>query len=157
MQNAYKHQAKTLKTWMHQGNMKLHAKWSKFHIEHTRNGATVQHIHSKQDIATICPKQQLGILQASKQYATAPQHNNKRHGHEVQVKHDKTWTLSYLQKSLEHAPKGHGKIANNNSFRLSRNNIRLQCLELSNNMFQELIMTNKGTAWIYSKHATKVP
>ena len=42
--------------------------------------------------------------------------------------------------------KGHGKIANNNSFRLSRNNIRLQCLELSNDMLQELIMANKGMA-----------
>ena len=71
MQNAFKHQANTLKTWMQQGNMKLHAKLSKFHIEHAQNGATVQHIHSKQDIITICPKQQLGILQASKQYATA--------------------------------------------------------------------------------------
>ena len=36
--------------------------------------------------------------------------------------------------------KGHGKIANNNSFRLNRNNIRLQCLELYNNMLQELNM-----------------
>ena len=70
--------------------MKLHAKSSKFHIEHTQNGATVQHIHSIQDITTICPKQQLGILQASKQHATTPQHNNKRYGHDVQVKHDKT-------------------------------------------------------------------
>ena len=61
MQNAFKHQANTLKTRMQQGNMKLHAKLSKFHIEHAQNGATVQHIHSKQDIATICPKQQLGI------------------------------------------------------------------------------------------------
>ena len=78
MQNAFKHQANTLKTWMQQGNMKLHAKLSKFHIEHAQNGATVQHIHSKQDIATICPKQQLGILQASKQYATAPQHKKKK-------------------------------------------------------------------------------
>ena len=42
-------------------------------------------------------------------------------------------------------PKTHGKIANNNSFRLCRNNIRLQCLELSNNMLQELIMGKK--AW----------
>ena len=58
-----------------------------------------------QVIATICPKQQLGILQASKQYATAPQHNNKRHGHDLQIKHDKILTLSYLQKSLEHAQK----------------------------------------------------
>ena len=66
---------KTLsKTRIQQGNMNLHAKLSKFHIEHTQNGATVQHIHSKQDIATICPKQQLDIMQASKQYATTPQH-----------------------------------------------------------------------------------
>ena len=79
MQNAFKHQANTLKTRMQQGNMKLHAKLSKFHIEHAQNGATVQHIHSKQDTTTICPKQQLGILQVSKQYSTAPQHDNKRH------------------------------------------------------------------------------
>ena len=45
--------------------MKIHAKLSKFHIEHTQNGATVQHTHTIQVIATICPKQQLGILQAS--------------------------------------------------------------------------------------------
>ena len=75
---------------MQQDNMKLHAKSSKFHIEHAQNGAMVQHIHSKQDIATICPKQQLGMLQASKQYATATQHENKIHGHDVQMKHDKT-------------------------------------------------------------------
>ena len=71
-------------------NMKLHAIVSKFHIEHTQNGATVQHIHSIQVITTICPKQQLGILQASKQHAAASQRNNKRHGHEVLVKHNKT-------------------------------------------------------------------
>ena len=65
MQNAFKHQANTLKTRMQQGNTKLHAKLSKFYIEHAQNGATVQHIHSKQDITTICPKQQLVILQAS--------------------------------------------------------------------------------------------
>ena len=75
---------------MQHDNMKLHAKSSKFDIEHTKNGATVQHIHSKHDITTICPKQQLGIQQASKQHATAPQHENKRHGHDVQVNHDKT-------------------------------------------------------------------
>ena len=47
--------------------------------------------------------------------------------------------------------KGHGKIANNNSFTdlaeitgHDRNNNRLQCLELSNNMQEELIMANKG-------------
>ena len=38
----------------------------------------------------------------------------------------------------------HGKIANNNSSDFEENNIRLQCLELSNNMLQELIMANKG-------------
>ena len=46
---------------MQHDNMKLHAKSSKFNIEHGQNGATVQHIHSKQDITTIYPKQQLGI------------------------------------------------------------------------------------------------
>ncbi len=70
--------------------MILHAILSKFHIEHAQNGATVQHIHSKQDITTICPKQQLGILQASKQHATAPQYENKRHWHDVHVKNNKT-------------------------------------------------------------------
>ena len=48
MQNAYNYQANTLKTWMQQSNMKLYAKLSKLHIEHTQNGATVQHIHMKQ-------------------------------------------------------------------------------------------------------------
>ena len=49
--------------------------------------------------------------------------------------------------------KGHGKIVNNISFTdlaeftgHGKNNIRLQCLELSNNMLQELIMANKGMA-----------
>ena len=48
--------------------------------------------------------------------------------------------------------KGHGKIANNNRFtdlaeitRHGRNNIRLQSLELSNNMLQEHIIVEKGT------------
>ena len=47
--------------------------------------------------------------------------------------------------------KGHGKIANNNSFTdlaeftgHGRNNIRLQYLELSNSMLKELIMATKG-------------
>ena len=75
---------------MKHDNMKLHAILSKFHIEHTQNGATVQHTHTIQVIATICPKQQLGILQASKQHAKVPQYENKRHGHEVQVNHNKT-------------------------------------------------------------------
>ena len=80
---------------MQHDNMKLHAKTSKFHIEHTQNGATVQHIHSIQVITTICPKQQLGILQASKQHATAPQHKNKAYGSDLQEMLDKRGTLSY--------------------------------------------------------------
>ena len=75
---------------MQHDNMKLHAKSSKFHMEHTQNGATVQHTHTIQDITIICQKQQLGILQAPKQHATTPQHNKKRHGHDVQVNHNKT-------------------------------------------------------------------
>ena len=75
---------------MQHDNMKLHVILSKFHIEHTQNGATVQHTHTIQDMATICPKQQLGILQAPKQHATVPQYENERHRHEVQVKHYKT-------------------------------------------------------------------
>ena len=62
---------------MQHDNMKLHANLIKSNIEHTQNGATVQHTHTIQVIATICPKQQLGILQASKQYATASQHDKK--------------------------------------------------------------------------------
>ena len=49
--------------------------------------------------------------------------------------------------------KGHGKIANNSSYTdlaeiagHNRNNIRLQSLELSNDMLQELIIANKGMA-----------
>ena len=70
LQNAFKHQENTLKTWMQHDKMKLHAKSSKLHIEHAQNGATAQHIHSKQDIITICPKQQVGTLETSKQHAT---------------------------------------------------------------------------------------
>ena len=78
---------------MQHDNMSLHAKLSKLHtnIKQTpRNGAAVQHIHTKQDIVTICPKQQLGIMQALKQYATATQLENRRHGHDVHMKHNKT-------------------------------------------------------------------
>ena len=49
-------------------------------------------------------------------------------------------------------PKGHGKIANNNSFTdlaeitgHDRNNIRLQSLEQENNILQEYTMANKRT------------
>ena len=70
MQNAFKHQVNTLNTWMQHDMMKLHAKPSKFHIDHAPNGATVQHIHSIQVSNTICPKQQLSTLQSRKQHAT---------------------------------------------------------------------------------------
>ena len=70
MQNAFKHQANTLNTRFQHYMMQLPAILSKFHIELAQNGATVQHIHSKQDITTICPTQQLGTLQSSKQHAT---------------------------------------------------------------------------------------
>ena len=62
----------TPQTRMEHDRMKLHSILSKFRIEHAQNGATVQHIHSKQDITTIYSKQQLRILQATKQYTTAP-------------------------------------------------------------------------------------
>ena len=82
---------------MQHDNMKLHAKSSKFHIEHTQNGATVQHMHAIQVIATICPKQQLGILQASKQQATAPKHDNKIHDRDAFKMLNKSLALSYGQ------------------------------------------------------------
>ena len=74
---------------MQHDNMKLHAKTSKFHIEHTQKEQRFN-TYSIQVITTIYPKQQLGILQASKQHATGPQQENRRHGHDVQVKHNKT-------------------------------------------------------------------
>ena len=40
----------------------------------------------------------------------------------------------------------HGKIANYNNSDFAENNITMNCLELSNNMLQELIMANKGMA-----------
>ena len=70
MQDEYKHQENTLKVCMQEDNTKLHAILSNFHIEQAQNEATVQHIHTKQVITTICPKQQLGTLQSSKQHAT---------------------------------------------------------------------------------------
>ena len=77
MQKCIQTPSKYLKTRMQHDNMELHAILSKFHIEHTQNGATVQHMHSIQDMTTNCPKHQLGILQATKQYATTPQYEKK--------------------------------------------------------------------------------
>ena len=93
---------------MQHDNMKLHAILSKFHIEHTQNGATVQHTHSIQVIATICPKQQLGILQASKQHATGPQ-QEKRHGCTGKALQNMNTELS--PEITRTCSKGHGKIA----------------------------------------------
>ena len=79
---------KHLNTCMQRDNMKLHAKSSKLHIEHTQNGATVQHIHSKQDI-TICPKQQLGILRARKQHTTGTIHGQQGHSIKIHIRASK--------------------------------------------------------------------
>ena len=156
MQNAYKHGCKHSQTWMQHDNMKLHAKSSKFHIEHTQNGATVQHTHYTSYSNNLSK--------------TATRHiaSTKTTCYSTPTRIQKAWTwctgkaLQNMNTDLSPAitrtcSKGHGKVVNNNSFRLSRNNIRLQCLELSNNMLQELIMTNKGMAWFYSKHRTRVP
>ena len=51
----------------------------------------------------------------------------------------------------------HGKIASYNNSDFAENNIRLQCLELSNYMLQELIIAKQDIAWFYSKHRSKVP
>ena len=55
--------------------------------------------------------------------------------------------------------KGHGKIANNNSSQTwqkitehDSNNIRMQCLELSNIMLQELIMEKRNGMLIMIKN-----
>ena len=48
MQMQAKQHQEHFKTRMQQGNMKLHVKLSKFHIEHTQIGVTVQHIHMTQ-------------------------------------------------------------------------------------------------------------
>ena len=40
----------------------------------------------------------------------------------------------------------HGKIASYNNSDFADNNITMQCLELSNNMLQELIMAKQGMA-----------
>ena len=89
MQNAFKHQTNTLKAWMQQDNMTIHAKLSKFHIEHAQNGATVQHIQSKQDITTIYRKQQVGTSQTSKQDTTGIIWSQTWHALHVEITHFK--------------------------------------------------------------------
>ena len=75
---------------MQHDNMKLHANLSKFHIEHTQNGATVQTHTLHTSLKDKLSKTATRHIASTKQHATASQHTNKRHGHEVQVKHDKT-------------------------------------------------------------------
>ena len=48
MQDAFKHQGNTLQTCIQHDMMHVHTKSSKFHIDPAQNGATVQHIHTKQ-------------------------------------------------------------------------------------------------------------
>ena len=77
-------------------------------------------------------------------YSTSP--GKRRHGHDVQVKHYKTLTLRYLQKSLEHAQTHMVRLQVLTISDFAENNSTMQCVELSNNMLQELIMANKGMA-----------
>ena len=75
---------------MQHDNMKLHAILSKFHIEHTQNGATVQTHTLHTSLKDKLSKTATGHLTNIKQHATPPQHEDKRHGHDVKVKHNKT-------------------------------------------------------------------
>ena len=146
VQKASKHQANTIKTRMQHDKMKLYAKSSKFHIKHTHNGAMVQHIHSNTNlkdklsktatrhlasIKTICYS-----ISTWKQIAWAWSTGKALQNMNTELSPENTIKCS----------KGHGKIANNNSFRLSRNNTRLQCLELSKNMLQQAIMAKWSMA-----------
>ena len=73
---------------MQHDNMKCKIKQVSYRAHSKRsNGSTHTHETS---YSNNLSKQQLGILQAPKQHATASQHENKRHGHDVHVKHNKT-------------------------------------------------------------------
>ena len=74
---------------MQHDNMKLHSILSKFHIEHTQNGATVQHTLYT-SYSNNLSKTATRHIASIKTNATAPQQENKRPGHDVQVKHNKT-------------------------------------------------------------------
>ena len=61
MQNAYKHQANTLKAWMQYDNMKLQAILSKFDIDHAQNEATtIAMIIMRSKVTVILPEIPLG-------------------------------------------------------------------------------------------------
>ena len=74
------------------------------------------------------------------------EHLQNMHGSPCSIKF--TWQQNYSRQGLGEititCSNRHGKIASNNNSDFAENNIRLQCLELSNNMIQELIMENKG-------------
>ena len=89
MQNAYKHQANTPKTWMQHDNMKLHAQSSKFHIEHTQNRATAQHILYT-SLKDKLSKTATRHIASTKTTCYSTQHEKQRHEHDVQVMHYKT-------------------------------------------------------------------
>ena len=148
MQKCIQTSSKHLKTRMQHDNMNLHAILSKFHIEHTQNGATVQHIHYT-SLKDKLSKTATRHLASNKTIRYNIWTWKQKAWHEVQMKLNKTWTLSYLQKSLEHTQKHIARLQIITVYRLSRNNIRLQCLEPSNNMLQELNMANKSMAWTY--------
>ena len=146
MQNAYKHQANTLKTWMQQGNMKLHAK-----IKQVSYRA-----HSKRSNGST---HTLYTSYSNNLSKTATRHiaSIKTISYRISTRKQKAWAWCTgkacqnmnTELSLEitrTCSNTHGKIANNNSSNFAENNIRLQCLELSNNMLQELNMANKGMA-----------
>ena len=58
----------------------------------------------------------------------------------------KTQSGYRLSEKLEHAQTRMARLQMIIVSDFAENNIRLQCLELSNNMLQELIMANKGMA-----------
>ena len=144
-----------LKTRMQHDNMKLHAKSSKFHIEHTqRSNGSIHTLHtSHNNNLSITATRHLVSIQTTCYNILTWKQNAW------------TWCTGKAQQNMNTdlspeitrtCSKGHGKIANNNSFTDTaeitghgRNNIRLQSLELSNNMLHEHIIAKKGMTWIY--------
>ena len=86
------------------------------------------------------------MFRAIKQHVTRYYHRNLRHGMILLKAYNKSPLLTMSQKGIENAQKDMGRLQIITVSDLSGNNIRLQCLELSNNMLQELIMANKGMA-----------
>ena len=70
-------------------NMKLHAILSKFHIEHTQNGATVQHIHYT-SLKDNLSKTATRHIASTKTTCYSTTIGKQKAWHDVQVMHDKT-------------------------------------------------------------------